>query len=405
MPPSRPQNQTLPAPGETSGIIQNESGGNPHAKNPRSSATGLGQFLAGTWLDVIRKHRPDLLAGRSREDILALRTDPDLSRAMTDAYAADNAAELRRAGLPTTPGNIYLAHFAGLGGARRILKADPNTPVEAILGPDVMKANPSLIGKTAADMQAWADHKMASGGTAPRTRVPPATPRAAWPSGSASPMQYMPPAEPREPTHPDWHDKDLWTPEGLPGWAQTRGQSQDPLGGFAHARPGAPVWPRAPFAPTSRMPQTAPLEPAYPNWRDRGGWPMQGMPSWMEAPSGNPLATFPDRAGSMPVHQPPARQGAIQQPALPPENLTAQALRMKGASVADISGAMNDPQKMNELIIRHYGPDPMVASDSGSWKLESGISQDTSSYQPRQETTAADSYLPFGWAGLKGFVR
>ena len=130
---------------------------------------------------------------------------------------------------------------------------------------------------------------------------------------------------------------------------------------------------------------------------------MQGMPSWMEAPSGNPLA--PNRADDMPSGQPPARQGAIQQPALPPENLTAQALRMKGAPVADIFEAMNDPKKMNELILRHYGPNPLVASDSGSLDLGAGTSQDTSSYQPRQDPTAADSYLPFGWAGLKGFVR
>src|SRR4051812_49087639 len=120
----RAQNQSPPPAGSTAGIIQAESGGNPNAKNPRSSATGLGQFLEATWLDMLKKHRPDLLEGRSRQDILALRTDPELAKAMTDAYAADNAAILKKAGLPVTPGNIYLAHFAGAGGARGILTAD-----------------------------------------------------------------------------------------------------------------------------------------------------------------------------------------------------------------------------------------------------------------------------------------
>ena len=38
-------------------IIGVESHGDPNAKNKRSSATGLGQFLDETWLDMIRVHR------------------------------------------------------------------------------------------------------------------------------------------------------------------------------------------------------------------------------------------------------------------------------------------------------------------------------------------------------------
>ena len=44
-------------------IIRVESDGDPNAKNKRSSATGLGQFLDETWLDMIRAHRPDLAKG------------------------------------------------------------------------------------------------------------------------------------------------------------------------------------------------------------------------------------------------------------------------------------------------------------------------------------------------------
>jgi hypothetical protein len=39
-------------------IIRVESNGDPSAKNRRSTATGLGQFLEETWLDMIRTHRP-----------------------------------------------------------------------------------------------------------------------------------------------------------------------------------------------------------------------------------------------------------------------------------------------------------------------------------------------------------
>jgi soluble lytic murein transglycosylase-like protein len=44
-------------------IIGVESDGDPNAKNKRSSATGLAQFLSETWLDMIRVHRPDLTKG------------------------------------------------------------------------------------------------------------------------------------------------------------------------------------------------------------------------------------------------------------------------------------------------------------------------------------------------------
>ena len=56
-------------------IIGVESNGDPNAKNKRSSATGLGQFLDDTWLDMISAHRPDLAKGRSRAEILELRRD------------------------------------------------------------------------------------------------------------------------------------------------------------------------------------------------------------------------------------------------------------------------------------------------------------------------------------------
>jgi hypothetical protein len=46
-------------------IIRVESNGDPNAKNKRSSALGLGQFLNETWLDMIRSHRPDLARGRN----------------------------------------------------------------------------------------------------------------------------------------------------------------------------------------------------------------------------------------------------------------------------------------------------------------------------------------------------
>lgn len=162
-------------------IIGVESGGNPNARNSRSSASGLGQFIDSTWLSTLARHRPDLAEGKSREELLALKTDPELSREMTAAYAADNSGILSRAGLPVTPGNTYLAHFAGPQGALGILNADPSAPVSSILTPAALQANPFLQGMSAADLRGWADRKMGGGGS--ETSPASAQPGGATPAG------------------------------------------------------------------------------------------------------------------------------------------------------------------------------------------------------------------------------
>lgn len=154
-------------------IIGVESGGNPNATNPRSSASGLGQFIDSTWLATIRQAKPEL-AGKSDAELLALKTDPQLSREMTEAYANQNQAILSKAGVPVTPGTTYLAHFAGPGGAVKVLQADPGAMAGDVLGPAVVKANPFLAKMTVGDLQAWADRKM--GGSSPQPKPSQAAP-------------------------------------------------------------------------------------------------------------------------------------------------------------------------------------------------------------------------------------
>lgn len=178
-------------------IIGVESGGDPNARNSRSSASGLGQFIDSTWLSTLARHRPDLAEGKSREELLALKSDPDLSREMTVAYAADNAGILSRAGLPVTPGSTYLAHFAGPQGAVGILNADPSAPVSSILTPAAVRANPFLQGMSAADLRAWADRKMGGGGA-----VEPVQPGGAAPSRSVETAEASSPALTEAPTDP-----------------------------------------------------------------------------------------------------------------------------------------------------------------------------------------------------------
>lgn len=229
-----------PAPPVVDRIIQTESGGRADARNPRSSATGAGQFLDATWLDLIRRRAPErtrvsALSGRpvlanedgtfsteetitvevdgryqniptiwdgqrvpeaeaierarrsgqdfptfdtlpaaeqaARErtnalgqagirdltdaEILALRSDPALSRRMVAAYAEENARYLSERGLPTDDGALYLSHHFGPAGAAQILEAAPDMPVSGIVGPAAMEANPHLRDMTAGDLRAW----------------------------------------------------------------------------------------------------------------------------------------------------------------------------------------------------------------------------------------------------------
>lgn len=176
-------------------IIQVESGGDPNASNPYSSAGGLGQFTDKTWLDTIRQHRPDLFQQYSPQELLSMKSDPRLSRDMTDALASDNSEFLRTRGLPVNPGTVYLAHFAGAEGASKLLGADDATPVSEVLSPGAITANPFLRNMTVGDLKAWSAKKMGDLPPAAQTTLmqPNSQPQNAIEDGaSAGGMNYPP---------------------------------------------------------------------------------------------------------------------------------------------------------------------------------------------------------------------
>lgn len=128
-----------------------ESGGDPNASASSSSAKGLFQFTGPTWKQY------------GQGDPL----DPAANADAGARFTKDNATGLASAGIEASPANIYLAHFSGLGGAKKVLTADPSTPVASILGDDAVSANPFLKGMTAGDLQGWAAKKMGSTAAAP----------------------------------------------------------------------------------------------------------------------------------------------------------------------------------------------------------------------------------------------
>lgn len=135
-----------------------ESAGGARYANPLSSARGKYQFLAGTWLHYYKQRFG--AGGLSDDAILAKRADPALQDALMDDMTSDNAALLRRVGEAETAGNLYLVHFAGQGGARKLFTADPAARAVEVLGEKVVRANPWMADMTAGDVIRWAHRKM-----------------------------------------------------------------------------------------------------------------------------------------------------------------------------------------------------------------------------------------------------
>lgn len=103
------------------------------AQNPFSTAKGFGQFTERTWLDQFRKVFADQSDKLSRDQILALRNNQGVAKAIIDNYARENARFLESFGAKVTAGNLYLSHFLGARGARAVLTANSATPVDQIL--------------------------------------------------------------------------------------------------------------------------------------------------------------------------------------------------------------------------------------------------------------------------------
>lgn len=114
-------------------LAEIESGGNANARARASSAAGLYQFTEGTWLEMMRRHGAELGLERvvnqlddssKRDAILQLRFDPEIAGRVVAAMTAENFNSLEQElGREPTPGELYAAHFLGLNGARRLLRA------------------------------------------------------------------------------------------------------------------------------------------------------------------------------------------------------------------------------------------------------------------------------------------
>ncbi len=113
---------------------QIESGGNPNAQNPNSSAGGMFQFIDST----------------AKQYGLENKFDPMASADAAARLARDNLGYLKHAlGREPSAGELYLAHQQGAGGAAKLLAAG-NAPAASVVGADAARLNGGG-GMTAAD--------------------------------------------------------------------------------------------------------------------------------------------------------------------------------------------------------------------------------------------------------------
>lgn len=125
-------------------IAEKESSFNPNAKAGTSSAKGLYQFLDGTWAAETSKMG---MQGANQFD--------PTTNAQVGAFHTNNNRKAleKHLGRPVNAGEVYGAHFLGLGGAKQYFAARDKNPdgIAAEMAPAAAAANKSVYYHKGAD--------------------------------------------------------------------------------------------------------------------------------------------------------------------------------------------------------------------------------------------------------------
>src|SRR3981189_76119 len=176
-----------------------ESNFNPTAGASTSSARGLYQFIDQTWLGTVKEAGAQLGYGKyadaitrspsgsysvsdpaARTAIMKLRDDPAAASSMAAVLTQSNSFKLTgKIGRRPTDGELYMAHFMGVGGATKlILNAEDNPQASgARLFPNAAAANRSIFfdgagrARSVSEVYSVLTSRYASAASSPATRT------------------------------------------------------------------------------------------------------------------------------------------------------------------------------------------------------------------------------------------
>jgi hypothetical protein len=156
-----------------------ESDFNPTAGASTSSARGLYQFIDQTWLATVKEAAGDLGYSQyadaitktpsgeyvvsdptARQAIMKLRDDPAIASAMAGALTQSNSFQLTGLiGRRPSDGELYMAHFMGVGGAAKLItSAEDNPNANAVsMFPNAAAANRSIFYDRAGNARSVSD--------------------------------------------------------------------------------------------------------------------------------------------------------------------------------------------------------------------------------------------------------
>ena len=187
------------------GTAMRESGLKTDAKAANSSASGLFQFVEGTWMGLVKDHGAKYGLGsmanaiekgddgryrakdpNDRSAILRLRNDPQISALMAGEYAKQTQSNMEdKLGRKVSAGELYAGHLFGPGQACKLIRSAQGAPATAAcdLFPKAADANPNIFyradgtPKTVKEVYAWTTNQphvamTPTLGTTGKTEVP-----------------------------------------------------------------------------------------------------------------------------------------------------------------------------------------------------------------------------------------
>jgi hypothetical protein len=166
-----------------------ESAFDPNVDN--GTAAGLFQFVKGTWKDMLTKYGPTYGISPNTP-----RTDARANAILGICYLKENYEGLQKSlGGDITDLQLYMAHFLGLGGAKRFLSAPPGAPSSQYVEPLSFRNNPSVfmekgrtrtVAEVLADMQRRMNIGLKKAGLPPSGSATSVSDRAADPAATNS---------------------------------------------------------------------------------------------------------------------------------------------------------------------------------------------------------------------------